>query len=226
MSAKTGHSYEFGNFRLDPSAKILFCENKPVPLTPKVFDTLQVFVEHAGLLLEKDDLMQKIWHDRFVEESNLTVQIAALRRVLGEAPGGDRWIETMPRRGYRFVGPVVTQEENGLAAAPPQIDAVRDAAPERQGDPGRRQITAMSCELVGVPARAEGAALEGLHELVGAFQRRVSETVGRHDGSSSTSCSKLRSKKRNLSAGWGKASPEPPERCMRLVPAGPMTASA
>src|SRR5712692_8955844 len=106
MSAETAHSYEFGNFRLDPAAKILFCENKPVALTPKVFDTLQVFVEHAGRLLEKDELMQKIWQDRFVEESNLTFNIKMLRRALKDDAHQPRFIETVPRRGYRFIAEV------------------------------------------------------------------------------------------------------------------------
>src|SRR5437016_6967432 len=104
MSAKTGHSYEFKNFRLDSSAKILFCDDKPVPLRPKVFDLLQVFVEHAGRLLEKDELMQKIWQDRYVEESNLTFNIKMLRRALNDDAHAPRFIETVPRRGYRFIG--------------------------------------------------------------------------------------------------------------------------
>src|SRR2546427_5439768 len=106
MSTETARFYEFGNFRLDPSAKILFCENKPVALTPKVFDTLQVFVEHAGRLLEKDELMQKIWQDRFVEESNLTFNIKMLRRALKDDAHEPRFIETVPRRGYRFIAEV------------------------------------------------------------------------------------------------------------------------
>ncbi len=106
MSVETRRFYEFGKFRLDPSAKILFCENKPVSLTPKVFDTLQVFVEHAGRLLEKDELMQKIWQDRVVEESNLTFNIKMLRRALNDDAHEPRFIETVPRRGYRFIAEV------------------------------------------------------------------------------------------------------------------------
>ncbi|HEX7294410.1 MAG TPA: winged helix-turn-helix domain-containing protein, partial [Pyrinomonadaceae bacterium] len=70
MSAEPRHFYEFGNFRLDPREKILLCDNKPLALTPKVFETLQVFVEHPGRLLGKEELLSKIWQDRFVEESN------------------------------------------------------------------------------------------------------------------------------------------------------------
>src|SRR6266702_4337227 len=106
MSVQTGHFYEFGTFRLDPVAKVLFCEGKPVSLTPKVFDTLQIFVEHAGRLLEKDELMQRIWQDRFVEESNLTFNIKMLRRALNDDAHEPRFIETVPRRGYRFIAEV------------------------------------------------------------------------------------------------------------------------
>src|SRR2546422_10306813 len=102
MSAKTGHSYEFENFRLDSSEKILFCDDKPVSLTPKVFDTLQVFVEHAGRLLDKDELMQKIWQDRFVEESNLTFNIKMLRRPLHDAAHQPRPFEAGSAGPTRF----------------------------------------------------------------------------------------------------------------------------
>ena len=102
MSAESAHVYEFGNFRLDTKEKTLFRDNKPVPLRPKVFATLQVFVEHAGHLLEKDELMQKIWKDQFVEESNLSFNIKVLRRVLEDDAHQPRFIETVPRRGYRY----------------------------------------------------------------------------------------------------------------------------
>ena len=116
MSPEAGHFYEFGDFRLDPSAKVLFCDNKPVALTPKVFETLQVFVEHAGRLLEKDELMQKIWQDRFVGESNLKFNIKMLRRALKDDAHEPRFIETIPRRGYRFIAEV--KEEFGEVSTP------------------------------------------------------------------------------------------------------------
>src|SRR6476660_6487543 len=152
--------YALGPFRLEPDGDLLLRGSEPLALGRRAIALLRRLVEQPGAVVSKDALIEAAWPGQTVEESNLTVQIAALRRVLGEAPGGDRWIETMPRRGYRFVGPVITQEENGLAAAPPRIDAVRDAAPKLQGDAERRQITAMSCELAGVPARADGTALE------------------------------------------------------------------
>jgi TolB-like protein/predicted ATPase/class 3 adenylate cyclase len=112
-------SYTFGPFRLDPEAAILFRRGEPVALGPRAVGLLRVLVERRGVPVSKDTLMETAWAGLAVEESNLPVQIAALRRVLGEAPGGDRWIETLPRRGYRFVGPVDAEEEkvvSGLAA--------------------------------------------------------------------------------------------------------------
>jgi class 3 adenylate cyclase len=110
------------------------------------------------------------------------VQIMALRRALSETPGGGSWIETMPRRGYRFVGPVITAVEEDATLAPSGVDAAPDPMPTPHHEAERRQITAMSCELVGDSARADGSDLEDWREAVGAFQRCVSETVAHHDG--------------------------------------------
>jgi len=98
----------FGPFRLDATAEILFREAEPVALGQRAVALLRVLVEQAGKPVSKDALIQAAWPGLAVEDSNLTVQIAALRRVLREAPGGEGWIETLPRRGYRFTGPAVT----------------------------------------------------------------------------------------------------------------------
>ena len=99
----TKHFYEFGPFRLDATDHQLFREGLPLPLTPKALDTLLILVPNSGRTLEKDELMKAVWPDTIVEENNLTQNISALRRVLGqEFP----FIETMPRRGYRFVAEV------------------------------------------------------------------------------------------------------------------------
>jgi Tol biopolymer transport system component/DNA-binding winged helix-turn-helix (wHTH) protein len=115
MSAEMGRLYEFGNFRLDPREKKLSFDGKPVSLTPKVFETLQFFVEHPGHLLAKDELIQELWQDRFVEESNLTFNIKMLRRALNDDAHRPRFIETVPRRGYRFIAEV--KEHDAPAAA-------------------------------------------------------------------------------------------------------------
>jgi len=127
-------------------------------------------------------LIEAAWPGQAVEESNLNVQIAALRRALGEEPGGDRWIETLPRRGYRFVGFFIAKDENGVLEMPPQINAAPDAAPTPDDAAERRQIAAMSCELIGIERQAEVVDLEKLREAVGAFRRCISDTVGRYNG--------------------------------------------
>jgi DNA-binding winged helix-turn-helix (wHTH) protein/TolB-like protein/Tfp pilus assembly protein PilF len=103
MSQQDSHSYEFGRFRLKTAERILLREGELVPLTPKVFDILVTLVEHGGQVVAKDDLMKKVWPNTFVEEGNLTQNISLLRKALGETPGGVQFIETVPRRGYRFV---------------------------------------------------------------------------------------------------------------------------
>ena len=175
-------SYELGPFRLDTHYGMLLRGSEPVALGRRAVAVLRALVERPGALVSKDELIEAAWPGQAVEESNLSVQIAALRRELGKAPGADRWIETMKRRGYRFVGPVGAKEENSVTAAPPRVDAPRAAEPIRHEEAGRRQITAMSCEAVGAAARADGIGLEDLPEAIGAFQHCVSEIVGRHSG--------------------------------------------
>src|SRR6516165_12443686 len=99
----TKHFYEFGPFRLDATDRQLLREGMPLSLTPKALDTLLVLVQNSGRTLEKDELMKAVWHDTIVEENNLTQNISALRRVLGR---DSRFIETIPRRGYRFIAEV------------------------------------------------------------------------------------------------------------------------
>jgi TolB-like protein len=107
--------YAFGPFRLDVQGETLFRGTEPVALSHRAVALLRVLVDCAGAPVWKDALMQAAWPGLAVEESNLTVQIAALRRVLGDEPGADRWIETLPRRGYRFVGSVVASNESALS---------------------------------------------------------------------------------------------------------------
>jgi DNA-binding winged helix-turn-helix (wHTH) protein/TolB-like protein len=95
--------YEFGPFRLDPSERQLTRAGEVVPLTPKVFDTLLLFVENSNLLLTKDEMIVRLWPDSFVEEGNLAQNVSMLRRALGDQPDGKPYIETVPKRGYRFI---------------------------------------------------------------------------------------------------------------------------
>ena len=106
MSTRAQHLYEFGPFRLDTVEKVLLRDGEPVPLTPKAFETLVALVERSGHLVKKDELMKVVWADAFVEESNLTNNVYALRKMLGQSENGRSYIETVPKRGYRFTAPV------------------------------------------------------------------------------------------------------------------------
>ena len=106
MSRQVKQLYEFGSFLLDPAEHTLLREGRPVPLRPKVFDILLVLVENHGHLVEKEELMSSVWTEQFVEEGNINKNISMLRRTLGEGGKGQQLIETVPKRGYRFVADV------------------------------------------------------------------------------------------------------------------------
>src|ERR1700752_1433811 len=104
-------TYVIGPFRLDAEEAIPLRGTEPVALGRRPVALLRVLVEQPGIPISKDALMEAAWAGLAVEESNLPVQIAALRRVFGEVPGGENWIETLPRRGYRFIGPTRMQAQ-------------------------------------------------------------------------------------------------------------------
>src|SRR5918993_4225975 len=106
-----GRTYTFGPFVLDTREGALLREGRPVQLTPKVFETLVALVEQSGHCVGKEELMRRVWPDSFVEENNLSQNISQLRRAL-QAGGADSppYIETVPRRGYRFCAHVDVRE--------------------------------------------------------------------------------------------------------------------
>ncbi|HWN99209.1 MAG TPA: tetratricopeptide repeat protein [Blastocatellia bacterium] len=133
-------AYRFDAFHLDPTRRLLLKEGQVVQLTPKAFDTLLALVRNCGRVMEKDELMQAVWPDTIVEETNLAHNVSALRKLLGQKGADNRFIVTLPGRGYSFVGevykesPVSTklvasvEEQNdrpGLA-----LEHVQQAAPE------------------------------------------------------------------------------------------------
>ncbi|HEX8338986.1 MAG TPA: alpha/beta fold hydrolase [Pyrinomonadaceae bacterium] len=143
-----GRAYIFGPFVLDTREGALLRDGRPVQLTPKAFETLVALVEHSGHCLAKEELMRRVWPDSFVEENNLSQNISQLRRALqAEGGGGAVYIETVPRRGYRFGAPVVVREE----AAPLQENGGGSAATVPPS--GRVEVIARAAELVD----AEGA---------------------------------------------------------------------
>lgn len=120
MDAIAPQLYEFGDFRLDAASRRLFRrDGTPVPLTPRVFNTLAYLVEHHGTVLDKEMIMEAVWPDTIVEENNLTQNISTLRRVFGETPSAHRYIATVPGRGYRFVAGVNTESERAAEAPQP-----------------------------------------------------------------------------------------------------------
>lgn len=110
---QTSLFYEFGPFRMNCVERLLVRGSEVVALTPKQFDLLLVLVENRGHLVRKERLMEEIWPDTTVEEGNLTVNISTLRKALEDGANGRRYIQTLPRRGYRFVGQVIEISETG-----------------------------------------------------------------------------------------------------------------
>jgi Tol biopolymer transport system component/DNA-binding winged helix-turn-helix (wHTH) protein len=106
MRKEVRHLYEFGPYCLDAAERLLTCEGRVVSLAPKVLDTLLVLVENSGRVMEKEELLKTLWPDSYVEESNLTTYVSQLRKALGENGEGQLYIETVPRRGYRFIADV------------------------------------------------------------------------------------------------------------------------
>jgi DNA-binding winged helix-turn-helix (wHTH) protein/TolB-like protein/Flp pilus assembly protein TadD len=146
--------YEFGNFRLDPAEHLLLRDGKPVSLTPKAFEILCVLAQNGGRLLSKDELMKTVWPNSFVEEANLSVNISALRRALGDTPDGQALIATVPKLGYRFVVPV--REIRSDAAT----EAESVEVPHRVPEPRVPDSSAHAAPSINFPvARTQGTHL-------------------------------------------------------------------
>src|SRR5262245_47029257 len=106
MPGSGRHFYEFGGFRLDPEKRRLWRDGGLVQLTPKAIETLLVLVEHRGQLVERDALIRAVWRDVAVEDGSLSVTVSMLRKALGTDGQGIKYIETVPRLGYKFVADV------------------------------------------------------------------------------------------------------------------------
>lgn len=144
MPLKTGHLYKFENYTIDADQRVLSVAGNPVPLTPKVYHLLAVLVENHGRIVEKETLMSEIWADSFVEEGNLAVNARMLRKALNDDAASPRFIETVPRRGYRFVAPV--EEVDATVAI---VKSVSDN--RRSGEVSRRfAMTAFVVVLIGL----------------------------------------------------------------------------
>src|SRR5829696_4866851 len=112
---------QFGSVTLIPDERVVLKDGRAVPLTPKAFDLLVVLTANPGRLLTKEHLMQAVWPDTTVEESNLAYHVFAIRKALGERSDSDGCIETVPKRGYRFVAPVRVEAEGRAVAPAPEF---------------------------------------------------------------------------------------------------------
>src|SRR5260370_30435150 len=118
------HLYEFGPYRIDSVERLLTRDGDTIPLTPKAVDTLMALVANSGRVLDKDELMKIVWPDTFVEEGALARNISALRKALGDDIEGSQYIETIPKRGYRFVAPV--KDLSASTQTPADVDEQRN----------------------------------------------------------------------------------------------------
>ncbi len=176
--------YEFGSFRIDSENRLLLHRGEVVMLQPKTFDILLLLVENRSRVLEKDELMRRIWPDTAVEESNLTQNIYILRKLFSADPGGQQYIETVPKRGYRFVARVEEmtedridlsstvspalqeQAEGNVIAFPSLSDDSREASGEEmQAGKNRSPLQAVSLRLLGVITLAAGLGVAAYYFL-------------------------------------------------------------
>jgi len=146
MTAPGDRVYEFGQCRLETADRLLLRDGKPVPLTPKAFETLLALVRRSGHVVKKDDLMSQVWPDSVVEEANLARNVWTLRKALGDMDGEPKYIETIPKLGYRFVAPVTERSlEQAAQPAPPP------AAPSRARRPlYPLAVTVLACVTAGL----------------------------------------------------------------------------
>jgi DNA-binding winged helix-turn-helix (wHTH) protein/TolB-like protein/Tfp pilus assembly protein PilF len=136
MTLESKALYEFGRFRFDPANHLLLSGGGRISLTPKAFEVLLVLVQNGGRLTTKEELMQKVWPDSFVEEANLTVNISALRKLLGDTADGQQYIETVPKKGYRFLAPVKELRiEDQAAMSQPVVPRGEFAQPQHEHPP-------------------------------------------------------------------------------------------
>ena len=135
MSVEIKQVYEFGPYRLDTARALLLRDGQVVPLAHKALETLALLVRHSGQVVSKEELMREVWPDAFVEEGSLARNISVLRKALGEGPAEHQYIETIPRRGYRFVAavsesfPAADLERPEATPADPVITPAIERAP-------------------------------------------------------------------------------------------------
>ncbi len=168
MKQPEKHLYEFGPFRIEQGERLLRRGTEVIPLAPKAIETLLVLASSGGRVVEKEELIQRVWPDTFVEEGGLARNISLLRRVLGEGPADHQYIETIPRRGYRFVAPVseASQEQApaGSLAVLPLANLSNDPAQDFFADGMTDELISylMKLEALRVSSRTSVMAYKGV----------------------------------------------------------------
>jgi len=156
MSLLIGHLYRFGAFTLDSDQRILLLDGKPLPLAPKAFETLLALVESSGRIVSKEALMNRLWPDTFVEESNLAFNIQQLRRTLGDNARKPVYIETVARRGYRFIATIeaLDSDESETPSQRSVLTEIHDAQPGKDlsTSSGRRTFLIATVVIVALAA--------------------------------------------------------------------------
>src|SRR5687768_14017549 len=160
LSEEKSRLYEFGPFRLDSARRLLLRDDEPIGLTAKAFDILLVLVERSGRIVAKEDLIKRVWPDVVVRESTLAQNIFTLRKTLGEDSHENRFIETVPKFGYRFVADVreVTDYDVALAgreqttSEPAREKAI--TSEEIDGSKPAKAIPAKAISAKAIPAKA------------------------------------------------------------------------
>jgi class 3 adenylate cyclase/DNA-binding winged helix-turn-helix (wHTH) protein/predicted ATPase len=184
--------WRFADFRLDPDNACLWRGTQPLALTPKAFDVLHYLITHPDRLVTKDTLLDAVWAETAVSEAVVRIAIGELRRALGDTAQASRYIATVPRRGYRFVAPVVAYPEAvpGPTGAPPL--EVPDTPHHHEVGPfphtllppeaERRHLTVLCCDLADSPALAARLDPEEYREVVRAYHQICAEVIHQFDG--------------------------------------------
>jgi TolB-like protein/Tfp pilus assembly protein PilF len=171
-------SYRFGRYRLQSSGGLLYCENRLVALAPKVAQTLLLLVENAGDVVEKEELLKKVWRDTYIEEGSLTRTISVLRKALHDGEKGQEFIATISKRGYRFVASVREIEKTKAPAADGKIMLAVLPFENLSGDHEQEyfsdglteemimQLSRLSPERLGVIARTSAMMFKGTKKRI------------------------------------------------------------
>jgi len=208
MPKQSKHFYEFGSYRLDCDERLLRKADNVVPLTPKAFDLLLALVQDADRLLTKEELLEKVWAGSFVEEANLSHNIYKLREALGEKQNGEKYIETIPRRGYRFIGKATEIHEEGSDILLHQVeDAVLTPPPAVSRELAKQPFTGHRKEMgaaFGLRRGALSRGCNGIPHLVDTTWCR--ESIGSFSGGLAISPFVRRRPRRSAGTGNGRRS--------------------